>query len=491
MTFQSLLLILRKQISQKWARFLLASGGIMIGIWAITLTSSLSFGLSDTLVKAINSQPFAKEFVVGKNSDGKSSAFNLDPSVKPVAISLSEIQSIKNKYPKIADIQPKAQMSIAYSTKLDSKEKSCTYSSNSEDLTTLNANTQKYLDSCNVYSISNKSFKSYFENNKTNWIGQTSKPNRGEMVACFRCGGLDFYKTFGVTEPNQLLGKDFTFEFNEAPKTYPAGKEITTERQNQNLDSSQVEDLTIKKSVKNTVKIVAVVDDRDNNQNFSGVYVEPYLDFTYFTDSIKAQKNTEDLSTIGFLVANASVDSYENLKPVLDGLRGDGFFTFSLAEVLIGSVQAGFNVLTIVLSGFGFIALVASIFGIVNVMTISVLERRKEIGVLKSLGARDMDIFKIFFLESAVLGFIGWLGGTLLGLFGGFLISTIFKAFINSNSDWKKNLEGLNIDNFSPSFPWWLLLGTLAVALFFTTLSGIFPAIRAGRQNPVEVLRSE
>jgi putative ABC transport system permease protein len=172
-------------------------------------------------------------------------------------------------------------------------------------------------------------------------------------------------------------------------------------------------------------------------------------------------------------------------------LRGDGFFTFSLAEVLIGSVQAAFNVLTIVLSGFGFIALVASIFGIVNVMTISVLERRKEIGVLKSLGARDMDIFKIFFLESAVLGFIGWLGGTLLGLFGGFLISTIFKAFINSNSDWKKNLEGLNIDNFSPSFPWWLLLGTLAVALFFTTLSGIFPAIRAGRQNPVEVLRSE
>ena len=99
MTFQSLLLILRKQISQKWARFLLASGGIMIGIWAITLTSSLSFGLSDTLVKAINSQPFAKEFVVGKNSDGKSSAFNLDPSVKPMALSLSEIQSIKNKYP--------------------------------------------------------------------------------------------------------------------------------------------------------------------------------------------------------------------------------------------------------------------------------------------------------------------------------------------------------------------------------------------------------
>jgi ABC-type antimicrobial peptide transport system permease subunit len=492
MTFQALLLILRKQVSQKWARFLLASGGIMIGIWAITLTSSLSFGLSDTIVRAINSQPFAKEFTIGKYADGGTNPFNIASTTKPVALSLKELENIKNKYPAITDIQPEGSLGIAYSKTQNPNSPSCTYFNNSQDLTNFSQDTQKYFDDCNTNVIKNKSFYSYYENNKANWIGKTSKPNRDEMVACFRCGGLDFYKTFGVTEPNQLIGKEFTFELNDAPRTYKAGEEISFENNNSNTGLQEsIEDLNVKDSQKNTVKIVAVIDDRGSDETFSGVFVEPYLDFSYFSDAIKSQKNLPNLDSVGFIIAFASVDSYQNLKPVLDGLRGDSYFAFSLAETLIGSVQAGFNVLTIVLSGFGFIALVASIFGIVNVMTISVLERRKEIGVLKSLGARDMDIFKIFFLESAVLGFIGWLGGTLLGLFGGFLISTIFKAFINSNSDWKKNLEGLNIDNFSPSFPWWLLLGTLAVALFFTTLSGIFPAIRAGRQNPVEVLRSE
>jgi putative ABC transport system permease protein len=124
-------------------------------------------------------------------------------------------------------------------------------------------------------------------------------------------------------------------------------------------------------------------------------------------------------------------------------------------------------------------------------MTISVLERQKEIGILKSLGSRNLDIFYLFLTESAILGLIGWFLGTALSLFFGFLISQGFRFFIDNNSEWKSNLEVLNIDSFSPTFPFWLLLGTLALSLIFTILSGVFPAIKAARQNPVEVLRSE
>jgi putative ABC transport system permease protein len=55
----------------------------------------------------------------------------------------------------------------------------------------------------------------------------------------------------------------------------------------------------------------------------------------------------------------------------------------------------------------------------------------------------------------------------------------------------EENLESLNITEFSPSFPWWLIGGTLLLALIFTILSGVYPAIKAGKQNPVDVLRSE
>ena len=89
------------------------------------------------------------------------------------------------------------------------------------------------------------------------------------------------------------------------------------------------------------------------------------------------------------------------------------------------------------------------------------------------------------------LGFIGWSMGTILSLIVGGIVSLIFKFVFNSNADWKRNLEALNITEFSPSFPWWLLGGTLLLALVFTVLSGVYPAIKASKQNPVDVLRSE
>jgi ABC-type lipoprotein release transport system permease subunit len=66
-----------------------------------------------------------------------------------------------------------------------------------------------------------------------------------------------------------------------------------------------------------------------------------------------------------------------------------------------------------------------------------------------------------------------------------------FKWYIDNNPSFADNLEVFNINDFAPDFPWWLVLGTLSLAVFFTVMAGVFPAIRASRQNPVEVLRSE
>jgi ABC-type lipoprotein release transport system permease subunit len=94
-------------------------------------------------------------------------------------------------------------------------------------------------------------------------------------------------------------------------------------------------------------------------------------------------------------------------------------------------------------------------------------------------------------LESALLGAFGWILGTISAWLIGLILSRVFQIVLQLNNDWKTGLANLNITSINIDFPWWLLLGTLVLAIVFTVLSGAFPALRAARQNPVEVLRSE
>lgn len=493
MTLSSLFLILRRQFIQKWGRFLLASGGIMVGIWAITLTSSLSLGLSNTVVTAINSQPSTKEFQVYKTSTNQTSFFDITEPPKFVALSLNELNKIKNNYPAIVEISPSETMSF-FLLKNTSPAFSCVEELNKQDQNNSNFNLQKadqttakldpkFIEKCPTITITSGVFDSLYQSNKREWFGKTEKPNRGEIVLCYKCGGLELGKTLGYNSPQEMLGKEIVMEFQRSPNTYEAGKVV-------DISNSSRGGTEITKSVKNTFKISSVIDDRETS-GLGGGNANYYLDFSYYLDAAKIANPNITNDNIGFIESNVFLRSYEDLDNVIRNLQNDKYLPLSIAQALISGVKIAFSVLTVVLSGFGFIALIASVFGIVNVMTISVLERRKEIGILKSLGARGRDIFGIFLIESAVLGIIGWVLGTLLALGSGNLIGFVFKQVINGNIEWKKNLDGLNIDSFTPIFPIWLLLGNFILALLFTIVSGVFPALNASKQNPVEVLRSE
>jgi putative ABC transport system permease protein len=286
-----------------------------------------------------------------------------------------------------------------------------------------------------------------------------------------------------VKSPQDMLGKEITLEYNSSPAYYELGKKVDT-----TANSAQSVKVDINPNNKEKLKIVSVIDDR-NDSSFAGVDAFINQDYAYKAITLANSDITKDKT--GFIGWDIVVDDYNNLSAVIEGLKGEKYLPFSTTQLLIDGVKTAFNALTVVLGLFGLIALIASIFGIVNVMTISVLERKKEIGILKSLGARDGDIFRIFLFESSVLGLLGWLWGTLLALACGWGIASIFKLILANNQEWRDNLQNLNIENFNPAFPWYLLVGTLLLAVFFTTVSGLVPAIRAGKQNPVEVLRSE
>jgi len=503
MTLKSFLLILQRQFTQKWGRFLLASGGIMIGIWAITLTSSLSLGLSDTIIKAINSQPSAKEFNIFKSSSGQTNFFDITEAPKFLPVGLKDVEKIKQNHPEVNDVLPVVNLDTFI---INSKELnfSCVElekqnlellkkfqagnpnNTNLEDIQDGSANKipKEYQNKCPILNFESIVFQNFYESNRTKWLGKSEKLGRGEVAVCFKCGILELSKSLGANEPKDLLDKEITLELLQAPASYELGNVVDTER-------SERGGKPMTKSVKVPLKIVSVIDDRENSDGLFGGRSPLYLDFSYYLDAIKSDKPEVDLDKIGFLTHSVVLNSFEDLDKSIKQFEDEKYLPISITQQVIAGVKSGFAVLTAVLSAFGLIALVASIFGIVNVMTISVLERQKEIGVLKSLGARDRDIFNIFLIESAFLGLIGWTLGILLSLGSGALITAIFKFAISENPEWSKNLESLNIKDFSPTFPWWLLLGSLGIAVIFTVLSGVFPAIKAAKQNPVEVLRSE
>lgn len=110
-------------------------------------------------------------------------------------------------------------------------------------------------------------------------------------------------------------------------------------------------------------------------------------------------------------------------------------------------------------------------------MITSVIERRKEIGVLKSIGARNSEILNLFLFESSTLGFIA---GT-LGVIFGFILTQIAKVI----------LIKVGLGFLQPSYSIWLFVGCILFATLTGAVSGVVPAINASRISPVKALRYE
>jgi putative ABC transport system permease protein len=170
-----------------------------------------------------------------------------------------------------------------------------------------------------------------------------------------------------------------------------------------------------------------------------------------------------------------------NVQAVEDQIKQMGFGTFSLLDAA-RNLRRFFAVLDLFLGIFGSLALAVAALGIINTLVMAILERRREIGIMKALGASDRDVKRLFFAEAGSMGLIGGLCGVALGWAIGRVIDFGTTIYLR-----RQELPPEHIW----SVPWWLVAGAVAFSVAVTLVSGLYPAARAAKLDPVQALRYE
>ena len=173
----------------------------------------------------------------------------------------------------------------------------------------------------------------------------------------------------------------------------------------------------------------------------------------------------------------AMIDQY-NKDCEEDGHEEDTIHYTDLIGLMMSSITIIIDVISYVLIAFVSISLVVSSIMIGIITYISVLERTKEIGILRSIGASKSDISKVFNAETAIVGFIAGMIGITVTILLNFPISWIVQALAK--------MPGINA-----VLPWWGGIGLVAISMGLTLIAGLFPAWLASKKDPVEALRTE
>jgi putative ABC transport system permease protein len=215
--------------------------------------------------------------------------------------------------------------------------------------------------------------------------------------------------------------------------------------------------------LKDSYKIVGVIDSGKNNEIFVPSAV-------FDVAGVPTYKQLK-----------VAVDDTKNIPTVRKQIESSGFQTSSPIDTL-DQINQLFKFFNIVLAGFGAIGIIVAILGMFNTLTISLLERTKEIGLMITLGGRKKDMRRLFMIEAVLLSVIGAVTGIVSALIGSRIINTLIN----------KNAEQRVSENFEVfSTPFWLLVVLTIFMIVVGLAVAYFPARRAQRISPIEALRRE
>lgn len=186
-----------------------------------------------------------------------------------------------------------------------------------------------------------------------------------------------------------------------------------------------------------------------------------------------------DLDVDHFDQVKMKCNNSKDMAFVREQIIGKGFLVSSISET-VDQANKIFGIVKFVLMLFGIIALIVSAIGMFNTMTIALLERTEEIGIMKSIGASDSMVSMIFIMESTMMGFLGGIVGVAIGWIEG----QIFNGAVNVLAHY---FGGEKVNLFYS--PLWFVVSILVFSAFVGFVTGVIPARRASRIDPLDALR--
>jgi len=190
-------------------------------------------------------------------------------------------------------------------------------------------------------------------------------------------------------------------------------------------------------------------------------------------------KTLSDLNISSFNQLKVKVSGSQFTEAVRTSIIDEGFIVSSLSDT-IDQANKIFSIVQIVLSLFGLVALIVSAIGMFNTMTIALLERINEIGIMRAIGASKMDILTLFLIESLLMGLLGGIMGITVGYLGGELANVGINMLA-------KNFGGQSLNLFYR--PAWFIGFIMIFSGCVGLLTGVYPARKAAKINPLDALR--
>jgi putative ABC transport system permease protein len=316
-----------------------------------------------------------------------------------------------------------------------------------------------------------------FENMQGNYFSSDTAPEvilqktfAEELLGMERKPGADDTNITDLAK--SLLGKDVIMRYSE--RTMPAASTNSTDN---NYSYSVI-------SHQQTLKIVGITDQNpESMRGMAGARVFLPLAFAQNLH-VMQQSDLRDASSNGaptYTSLSVRVKNPNQALNVEDAIKKMGFNAYSIVDAT-RSMRQFFAVLDVFLGIFGSLALAVASIGIVNTLVMAILERRREIGIMKALGASDGDVQGLFFAEAGGMGLVGGALGVTLGWTIGRIINFGTNIYLVRH-------------DFPPAEIWavpvWLVLGAIVFSIVVSLLSGLYPASRAARLDPVQALRYE
>lgn len=246
-------------------------------------------------------------------------------------------------------------------------------------------------------------------------------------------------KALNMTDPSTTLGKEVDFKIVKLSEG---------DKKEENIVKLKIVGITKEEATKYAYMPINVINKFDGN-SYNGVKLK-----------------------------TATRDDMTEVRKTVESM---GFPTTSVKDT-VDQINQIFVVVQWVLGGFGMIALMVAAIGIFNTLTIALLERTHEIGIMKAIGGRNTDVAFVFTAEASMIGFFGGI----IGLSSGWLMGVLINLLINFVAT---SVGG----GSNPLFftPLWFGSFVVAFAFIISTIAGIMPAVRAAKLDPLEALRYE